>query len=44
LWIPGEGECDSGVNVKSVPEWRRTRFRAEGEQWFRREGERFFAI
>jgi hypothetical protein len=32
LRIPGQGEKDSGVNAKSVPGRRRTRFRAEGEQ------------
>jgi prophage maintenance system killer protein len=30
--IPGQGEEDSGMNAKSVPERRQTRFRAEGEQ------------
>jgi len=41
LRIPGEGEKDSGANVKTIPGRWRKRFRAEGEQRFRREGERF---
>ena len=30
--IPGQDEQDSGVNAKSIPGRRRTRFRAEDEQ------------
>jgi hypothetical protein len=42
--IPEEGERDSGMNVKNVLGRRLTGFRAGSEQWFRREGERIFAL